>query len=78
MIIANDAANTLEFDDHFIIHPTTDTWMQLRTEILASGKAKSVESQFNYNSGTNEKWLSVNELKSLIEEHVKGISGSGA
>jgi hypothetical protein len=33
-------------------------------------KAKKVEQGFQFNSGTNNSWVSVEELRELIKEHV--------
>jgi len=71
MIISNDARNTLEFDRHFIIHPTTENWLELRKTLISDGKAQPVSDQFNYNSGTNDRWLSVDEIRQLIDQHVQ-------
>ena len=67
MITATDALGTIEFDDYFVILPSTQIWdidEFRRTSNTVAGKA--CEFGFSYNSGTNTKFLSVDELRALI------------
>jgi UDP-N-acetylglucosamine 4,6-dehydratase/5-epimerase len=65
MITATDALNTVEMDDYFVILPSseenyiTDKW-------IAKG-AKMCEFGFSYDSGNNHHFLTVEELRKLIE-----------
>lgn len=71
MITETDAINTIEFDDYFVILPSTQLWDidKFRTE--SNGKhGKFCEFGFKYNSGTNNQWLSVDDLKQLIRENI--------
>ena len=70
MITQSDAPNTLEMKDHFVIHPSTQRWLQLRENLIQSGNAKAVDTEFSYNSGRNADWLNVDQLRKLIVEHV--------
>ena len=70
MIIESDSPNTLEMEDHYIIHPTTSKWQKIRQQLIDEGKAKEVPTDFSYNSGRNNEWLSAEELRDLIREHV--------
>ncbi len=69
MITPEDARNTYEYDDHFIIYPQFKWWGN--TNIKPNGKL--VEKGFRYSSDTNDKWLSIedirNKLKSLTIEY---------
>jgi UDP-N-acetylglucosamine 4,6-dehydratase/5-epimerase len=68
MITETDALNTLEFDDYFVIMPSTPLWDA--GEYAAAFGGKRCEPGFRYNSGTNTEWLSVEDLRRLIREHV--------
>lgn len=66
MITENDARNTVEYSDHFLILPSSSPG---KYELLTREKgAKAVEEGFSYNSGTNTNWLSVDEIRSLIQK----------
>lgn len=66
MITKEDAPNTIEFKDFYIVLP------QIRIENKDVSKyypsAKKVASDFEYNSGNNDRWLTVAEMKKLISE----------
>lgn len=68
MVTAEDAPNTLEFAHNYIIYPQiTYNERQLRDP---SGKA--VEDGFIYSSGSNKEWLTVEQIRTLlqtVEEH---------
>lgn len=64
MITREDARNTLEFDDYYIILPEID--LDNITHLYPKGKP--VADDFEYHSGNNTQWLSVEDMKKLIEE----------
>ncbi len=70
MITPSDALNTLEFESYFIIYPTNEKWKTRSEELVGSGKAKRVTSDFGYNSGTNTQWLNSDQLRALIKQYV--------
>lgn len=63
MITKEDSHYTYEYAGHFIIYPHMSWWE--RTEIVPGGKL--VSPGFEYSSGTNTQWLSVNELRQRLE-----------
>ena len=68
MVTKEDSLLTYEYDKHFIVYPHFDWWNPDR--IQAGGK--KVEQGFEYSSGNNTEWLSVEDLKELlknVEEH---------
>lgn len=72
MITETDALNTLEFPKHYIIAPNTQNW-SLNWSIkgmMSKFKAKHVAMGFKYSSGQNSKWLSVENLRLLIQKHI--------
>lgn len=62
MVTKDDCRLTYEYDKHYIIYPNF-TWS--KKEILPGGKL--VEDGFEYNSGTNTQWLSVEELREALK-----------
>lgn len=64
MITREDARNTLEFDSYYIILPQI-TFDDIN-RIYPGGKL--VSSDFEYHSGNNTQWLSVDDMKTLISE----------
>lgn len=66
MCPADDSHLTLEFKDHYVIKPTISFVEKVDYEINAIGeKGKPVASGFEYNSGTNSHFLTVEELREL-------------
>jgi UDP-N-acetylglucosamine 4,6-dehydratase/5-epimerase len=65
MCPADDSYRTLEFADHFVIKPTIqfNTCVQFDTNNL-NEKSKSVEQGFEYHSGKNPHFLSLEEIVS--------------
>ena len=58
---------TLEFDDHFVIMPSTRFWSGVDYTVNAIGeKGRPVSDGFEYNSGTNPHFLTVNELREMM------------
>jgi UDP-N-acetylglucosamine 4,6-dehydratase/5-epimerase len=70
MITPSDSLNTLEFDKHYIIYPSTDFWEKTSEEWIAKGLTKKVEPGFGYNSGTNKEWLSAEQIRELIRNNI--------
>lgn len=63
MITEDDARRTLEFDTYYIIQPEFPWW-----DAGSSKGGKPVAEGFSYVSNTNDHWLSVKELKELVQE----------
>jgi UDP-N-acetylglucosamine 4,6-dehydratase (inverting) len=73
MITATDAINTIEFDDYFVILPSTQLWDTDRFRIESNGReGRFCQYGFSYNSGSNDRFLSVKEIKELIVKNVDG------
>lgn len=63
MITCEDARNTLEFDNYFVILPEV-----CNADSMKLQQGKHVATDFEYNSGKNTWWLSVDEMRELIRE----------
>jgi UDP-N-acetylglucosamine 4,6-dehydratase len=61
MISVEDARNTLEMDDHYVIYPDA-----YPSEKKLSGKP--VQNDFEYHSGNNSDWLNIEQMRNLIVE----------
>lgn len=63
MITEDDARHTIEFDDYYVIQPEFNWWSEENRK-----GSKSLAEDFNYVSNTNTQWLTVEELRDLVEE----------
>jgi UDP-N-acetylglucosamine 4,6-dehydratase/5-epimerase len=63
MIPCEDARNTVEFDQYYIMQPNFPFW-----EKRNNHGGKPVDENFEYNSGTNQWILSVDDMKEIIRK----------
>lgn len=63
MVTREDSATTYEYDKHFIIYPHYEWWNK---DILLGGKR--VEQGFEYSSGNNTEWLTVEQLGNMVKK----------
>jgi len=72
MILPDDSFHTYEFDDHFVIAPTISFFQKnLNYQINRQGEHGSLVAEgFEYNSGTNDHFLNIDEIVDyeIIEE----------
>ncbi len=72
MITTSDSPNTVDMGGYYAILPT---WAQYSVEDYCKrSNAVPVESGFHYNSGTNPDFLTVEQLRALIEKDVTRTS----
>ena len=64
MITADDSSRTYEYDQHYIIYPQLEWWNA--KDFFTPGGTK-IEAGFEYNSGTDTQWLSIEDLKNRLE-----------
>lgn len=64
MITKEDARNTLEFDEYYIILPE----INLENISHKYPKGKPVAQDFEYHSGNNDRWLTIENMRKLISE----------
>lgn len=69
MITASDSFSTYDLGKYYVILPQVPNWNL--QEYININQATKVVNGFSYNSGQNEQFLSVMELKKLIETHVE-------
>src|SRR5947199_493384 len=68
MITASDSFSTYDLGKYYAILPQAPNWKL--DDFINHFKATKVAEGFNYSSGENTAWLSVNELRDLIKNHV--------
>ena len=62
MITKDDSINTVEYDKYYVIYPQLEWWK----ENPFTDGGKKIMPGFEYNSGTNTEWLSVEELRNRV------------
>ena len=68
MITTSDSFYTYDLGKYYTILPTVPSF-DINDYVISFG-AKKVSEGFNYDSGTNSNWETVESLRSLIKEHV--------
>ena len=64
MITKDDSRMTYEYEKNYIIYPHFDWW---NSQNYMTPGGKIVEEGFEYNSGSNVEWLSVDNLRDLLK-----------
>lgn len=68
MITEADSFTTVDLGRYYAILPQVPNWKI--EDFKAAFTAKEVPIGFKYNSGTNDEWLTVEEIRNLIREHL--------
>lgn len=66
MITRDDAANTIEFDDYFVIKPAFSWWEQREANNGHYKKGRPVPEGFQYSSDVNQQWLNADEFREMV------------
>lgn len=69
MITDTDSLNTIDLGKYYAILPSV-SFVYTEEDYLKHHNAEKVPFGFNYNSGTNTEWETVEGLRDLIKEHV--------
>lgn len=64
MITQDDALNTAEFSDHYVIQPAAEWWD--RGAYLRETGSRPLSEDFQYSSDRNSHWLTVDELRQVL------------
>lgn len=67
MVTREDSMHTYEYEKHYIVYPNYNWWGN--KDLIPGGKL--VEPEFEYSSGTNTQWLSVEDIKKLLKTDVE-------
>ena len=62
MVTREDSLHTYEYKNHFIVYPHYNWWGA--QDVIPGGKL--VEPEFEYSSGTNTEWLSIEDIQKLM------------
>ena len=74
MISQSDSINTIEYNKHFIITPSSQFINWNKKKYMKFNKfGKNCSENFSYNSGTNKHFLKISQLKKLIDYHLSDI-----
>mgnify|MGYP003625327056 CR=1 FL=1 len=68
MIPEDEARQTLEFDDFYVIQPSFHMWEEQHTASYGGRAGKPVEERFSYTSDKNTQWVSDEEFRALFSE----------
>ncbi len=63
LISEDDARHTVEYDGHYVIEPEFHWW----TRSMRSEGGRPVEDAFRYTSDSNAEWLSVAQMREMLE-----------
>lgn len=71
MITVTDALSTVEFEGDYVILPSTPLWDEDRFIAESSSQpGKRAEPNFHYESGSNTHFLTVDQIRELVADHV--------
>jgi len=68
MITASDSHNTIETKKYYIILPSG---IKNPSQYINKFSAKKIKKSFSYNSKNNKEYLSVDQLKKIIDKEIK-------
>jgi hypothetical protein len=68
MITTSDSPNTVDLGQYFAILPANASMSIDR--YLEKQSAAVVDPEFSYNSGSNPEFLNVEQIRSLIRDHI--------
>ena len=68
MITENDSFNTLDCGYYYVILPSVPLWSV--NEYKKQFNANYVEQGFRYNSGTNDRWLTIPEIREMVQTYI--------
>ena len=67
MVTREDSLYTYEYSKHYIVYPHYNWWG--KKDLIPGGKL--VEPEFEYSSGTNTQWLSIEDIQRLLKTDIK-------
>lgn len=67
MVTKEDSMHTYEYEKHYIVYPNYNWWGN--KDLIPGGKP--VAAEFEYSSGTNTQWLSIEDIKKLLKADIE-------
>ena len=68
MITSSDSFTTYDLGKYYVILPQVSRWKI--DDFVHKFSAKRVKEGFTYNSGENSDWLTIEDIRTLINKHV--------
>jgi FlaA1/EpsC-like NDP-sugar epimerase len=68
MISTSDSFNTYDIDKYYVIIPQNPNWNV--NDFIDSFSAVKVKKGFSYNSGDNDSWVTIDQIRNLITENI--------
>ncbi|MDP3900353.1 MAG: UDP-N-acetylglucosamine 4,6-dehydratase (inverting) [bacterium] len=68
MITETDSYSTVEFKNYFVILPSRKKWLE--EDFMREFNGRRAQLGYHYRSNTNDRWLSVADLRYLIKKYV--------
>ena len=69
MIPEDETRHTVEYDSYFVIQPDFEWWD--KEKIFVNKKGTYCPEGYSYKSDTNTEWLSVEDLRKLLDDYLK-------
>lgn len=66
LLTRDDARNTIEFKDYYIITPNIHMWDKSSSTVYGGELGQPVATDFEYASNTNDRWFDVEQLRAVI------------
>ena len=66
LLTRDDARQTLEFADFYLIQPGIHHWDYVESKSYGGQQGRPVAPDFEYASNTNDRWLDIGELRAII------------
>jgi UDP-N-acetylglucosamine 4,6-dehydratase len=66
LLTRDDARNTIEFKDYYIISPNIHMWDTSSPTAYGGEHGQPVAADFEYASNTNDRWFDVEQLRAVI------------
>ena len=67
LLTRDDARNTIEFKDYYVINPGIHLWESETSSAYGDEQGKPVAADFEYASNTNDRWFDIKQLRDVIE-----------
>ena len=67
LLTRDDARNTIEFKDYYVINPGIHLWEPETSSAYGDEQGKPVAADYEYASNTNDRWFDIDQLRAVIE-----------
>jgi UDP-N-acetylglucosamine 4,6-dehydratase len=67
LLTRDDARNTIEFKDYFIVNPNIHMWDAETSSAYGDERGTPVPADFEYSSNNNDRWFNIDQLRAVIQ-----------